>query len=116
MKKFLIVAAVLLGSSIYANTGVTLYRMKNALLVQEASKGNEEIVLVLLQIPSINPSAQDGSGRTALHYASERGLLALAQALMLRGTNSTIKDDAGETALSLARKAGQHEMEVLFGT
>ena len=120
MKKFLysLVLIFAVSSSYALNThvGVMLFRMKNVFLVQAAAQGNESVVLTLLSLPGTDPSTQDASGRTALHYATEKGLLALSQALLMSGTDPTIKDSAGETARSLAIKAGQHEIELLFGT
>lgn len=97
-----------------ANTGVTLYLIKDSLLVRAAANGNEALVLTLLELEA-DPSTQDRSGKTALHYTAERGLLALSQALLSSGADHTIKDDAGETPRSLAQKAGQHELELLLG-
>ncbi len=120
MKKFLyslvLFTVVACSYALSARVGVTLFLMKDTLLVQSAAQGNEPLVLTLLSLPGIDPSTQDASGKTALHYAAEKGLLALSQALLMSGTDSTIKDRAGETARSLAAKAGQHEIELLFGT
>ena len=118
MKKILLSLALITPLSasytLAANTGVTLYRIKDALLVRAAANGNEALVLTLLEL-GVDSSTQDRSGKTALHYSSERGLLALSQALLSSGADNTIKDDAGETARSLAQKAGQHELELLLG-
>ena len=119
MKKILysliLIAAVSGSYALNASTGVTLFHLRNALLVQAAAQGNESIVLTLLELPGVDPSAQDIIGRTALHYTAESGLLALSQALLIHGADWKTKDIAGATARSLAVKAGQHEIELLFG-
>ncbi len=115
MKKFLYGAlcALIITSTAFGNT-IMLYKFRNALLVDTASKGNDAAALALLSIPGTDPNTQDSSGKTPLHYTAQNGQLALSQALLLRGADPTIKDTSGETPSSLAYKRGQHEITLLL--
>jgi hypothetical protein len=60
-------------------------------------------VLYLCEQGGIDPNAQDASGRTALHYACQNNDLNGVKALMLKGANSTIRDNNGSTPLDVSR-------------
>lgn len=89
---------------------ITVYRLKNKLLVQAAAQGKERLALSLLTLPGIKPSAQDKAGKTALHYAAEKGLTDLAKALVTQGADLQRVDSQGNTASGLAEKAGHKEL------
>lgn len=93
---------------------ITVYYLKNPLLVQSASQNKDQTVLALLSLPNLDPNTRDSSGKTALHYAAQNGHLALTQALLLRGADPTIGDIHGETPRTLAKKANHDEIELLL--
>ena len=53
-------------------------------------------------------------GRTALHYAAINGSLASATRLLEGGADLTLRDNAGKTALDLARSRGKSEVVALL--
>ena len=54
-----------------------------------ARRGNEEIVKVLLDQPSVHVDAKDSSGKTALHLACSEGHRNVCQILLNFGANIT---------------------------
>ncbi len=69
-----------------------------------AFKGYDKIVAALLEA-KINADIQGKVyGRTALHYAVDRGNLETVKLLVAKGANVKIADKANKTALDLARE------------
>ncbi len=115
MKKVIYSAlcAFILTSSAFGSA-IKIYTFRNPLLLYTVSKGNDSAALALLSIRGTDPSTQDASGKTPLHYTAQSGRLALSQALLLRGADPTIEDNSGETPRSLAKKRGHDEIELLL--
>jgi ankyrin repeat protein len=53
--------------------------------------------------------AEDNSEKTALHYAAENGLVAMAQLLLEKGANVNVKDGLGNVDLDYALE-DKHEV------
>jgi ankyrin repeat protein len=94
-------------------TTLLLFRMKNVLLVRAVAESNVPQALALLQLPGINTATKDAQGKTALHYAAEKGLIDVVTALLAKGADKSITDNQGETASSLAQKAGHDDIALL---
>ncbi len=99
-------AGVLYSVTLYHVPTITVFRLKNELLIQAAAKGKEKLALTLLALPGINLSTKDKTGKTVLHHAAEKGLIDLTKALLARGADPKIGDSQGITASALAVKAG----------
>lgn len=70
-----------------------------------AQNKSAEALRVVGKLPGALLNYQDEAlGRTALHYAAEKGYTTLAEALVHKGADSSIRDGAGQTALDLARE------------
>jgi uncharacterized protein len=84
-------------------------------LMFAASKGFTPIVTALLArnaSPDLAPA--DGQGWTALMVASSNGHLDSVKALLEAGATPASRDEAGETALSLARQRGHRDVAELL--
>ena len=53
-------------------------------------------------------------GRTALHFASQRGHIDCVAVLLRAGSNPSIVDEEGNTAADLARENGHHDVADLI--
>ena len=124
MKKFLYgltlissisAVGVVYSVTLYHVPTITVFRMKDKLLIQAAAQGKEKLALTLVAFPGIQLSAKDKMGKTALHYAAEKGLLELSRALLAHGADPKIVDSEGNTPATLAEKAGHKEIEKLLG-
>ena len=78
-------------------------------LIVACNMGHLEVMHLLLQLGA-DPNAQDGSCRTALHWASKSGRLEVAQLLLKNGASQFAQDDNGEISLHLASRAGHLEL------
>lgn len=125
MKKLLVLSFTIAGSLFLANhamnqsspstnLGLLAFRMQNVWLIQAASRGDAKGVQIFIQLPGISVDFQDGKGRTALHYAAEKGLEGLAEALLNKGANRTITDSAGDTPLTLAEHNNHKDIVALL--
>lgn len=56
------------------NSGILLYRLRNAFLIQASSEGDEQLALALLSLPAINLSHRDKNGKTAYNLAHNNDL------------------------------------------
>ena len=67
-----------------------------------ARKGNEEIVKVLLDQPTVQVDAKDGSGKTALHLACSEGHVKICQVLLNYGADITTVSEEKMTPILCA--------------
>lgn len=65
----------------------------------------DKILGELLQKHALRPEAKDDSGRTPLHYSSEKGFQYLSRLLLERGLCPNDADAAGHTPLTLSVRA-----------
>jgi ankyrin repeat protein len=73
-------------------------------LTSAAYRGNQEVVALLLSQPGIKVDARDVDGYTSLMWAAEQGSLDLVDLLMKAGACPSLKNQRGETAISLAEQ------------
>jgi uncharacterized protein len=73
---------------------------ERALLIA-AKEGREDLVELLVDFKA-EVDGCDANTKTVLHWASEAGHLAVVQALLKAGANTTAKDNDGRTVLMLA--------------
>jgi ankyrin repeat protein len=73
-------------------------------LTSAAYQDNRDLVALLLAQRKININVQDVDGYTALMWASEHGSLDLVELLVSTGANPNLKNNRGETAISLAER------------
>ena len=78
-------------------------------LIMAVKKTNKKLASVLLT-HGADPSASNGNGWTALHWASERGSKDLVQMLLEAGADVNMANAIGETALTLASSSGHYEI------
>ncbi|XP_068755474.1 transient receptor potential cation channel subfamily A member 1-like [Montipora capricornis] len=67
-----------------------------------ARKGNEEIIKVLLDQPTVQVDAKDGSGKTALHLACSEGHVKICQILLNYGADITTVSEEKMTPILCA--------------
>ncbi len=90
-----------------------MMRMRNAWFVQSVAKSKITTATTLLSF-GINVNFQDGTGRTALHYAAVNDLYDLAEILLNMGADTSIEDNEENTAFMLAQKAGRSRVALLI--
>lgn len=71
-------------------------------LVQAAAQGDVQTVRALLKARTADVNAKEADGATALHYAANRGDLAVVEALLAAGADVKATNRYGVTALALA--------------
>ena len=98
-----------------AQSALLIMRMKDAWLVQSAAESNVDRAMTLLSLPKINVDFQDGTGRTALHYAAINDLYDLAETLLGMEADTSIEDNEGDTAQTLAQKEHHSKVAKLIG-
>jgi ankyrin repeat protein len=74
----------------------------------------EALGTLLSRGTDVNTCAEDGTGKTALHVAAERGELAVARLLLERGAAAEARDAAGLTPLMWAARTGHDACVVLL--
>ncbi|CAI8053946.1 Kinase D-interacting substrate of 220 kDa [Geodia barretti] len=83
----------------------------NALLLAIKIHGTDTVVEALLD--HMDPSyldIQDSYGETALMYACKKKNLKLVKKILSMGANSTISNNNGDTAVTIANELGQEQM------
>lgn len=73
-------------------------------------------IVSLLVSHGADPNRRGEKGRTALHYAAEKGHSSRVKTLLARGADPRIRDDAGETALDAAMKSGDAAATALLNS
>ena len=71
-----------------------------------AADGEEAVVGALLTKCDVN--RRSGGGMTALHWAALAGQSRIVYQLLRSGAAPDVRDDAGQTALDIARRLGMH--------
>ena len=89
-------------------------RLRNAAFVQSVAQSNINRTLTLLSLGTININFQDGTGRTGLHYAARNNIYNLTEMLFHMGADPAIKDNAGDTAGTLAQKEGLRDLALFL--
>lgn len=72
--------------------------------------GNVDTARLFLAYEAVDPDIVDGTGRTALHIAIERGNLEAVLLVLRFDPNPSITNAAGQTPFELAQAAGHEEM------
>lgn len=75
-------------------------------LAQAVAAGDLTAVRALLKPGAANVNAKEADGSTALHYAADRGDLAIVEALLTAGADAKVANRYGVTPLSLACVSG----------
>ena len=97
-----------------ANPNIQTAGDGNTALMEAASYGYEKGVQVLLNAAAdINIQISFG---TALHYAAERGHLAVSKMLLASGARASLTDSNGDTPLNVALSYGHHKVCELLRT
>jgi hypothetical protein len=76
------------------------------LLIRAAKQGDEEMLNMLMDRRA-DPDSADAEGATALMYAARTRCLPCVVTLLKRGADVRRKDNSGDTALDMARRAGK---------
>lgn len=93
-----------------AGVGLTVFLMAKA-LTKYTADGNLDMALSKARdLPKFLLNYKDARGRTALHYAAERGYVDLARTLITRGAKYDIPDNEGNTPLMLAEREKHQEI------
>lgn len=120
MKRQLLLFICFLGitgsNAVHASIALTLWHMRNLLPSYYAMQGDEQLAVKTAQLPAVTVNVKGIDGRTALHWAAQKGYAELAQALLAKGADTTIKDDAGETPLEVAQNNDQAVIASLLNT
>ncbi|KFO71006.1 Ankyrin repeat domain-containing protein 22 [Cuculus canorus] len=83
------------------------------LLMVSKTKQNENLIKMLLRA-GVDVNATDFSGSTALHYACEMRNQAVVPLLLEAHADTSIKNQAGETPLDIARRLQFHNIESML--
>lgn len=94
--------------------GFTLFRMRNLLPSYYAMHDNQALAIKIAQLPGIDVNVKGIDGRTALHWAAQKGFVELAEALLAKGATTTIKDNEGQTPLDIAQSNHQEVIASLL--
>ena len=70
--------------------------------------GEVEVARYLLNL-GVDPEAGNRTGMNALHWAANRGQLAVVELLLSRGVSTDVLNSFGGTALATARWSAEHE-------
>lgn len=95
-------------------SGLILYRLKDRLPSYFARVGKEKLAIIASQLPHVDVNFQDTEGKTALHYAAEKGYRDLIATLLSEKADTTIQDKNGKTPLMLAQESEQILAESLL--
>lgn len=74
-------------------------------LQQACSESSMETLQFLLGVPGVDINKQSSSGKTALHYAAERGDSEVVSELILKDANIGVKNNKNETPLDSIKYA-----------
>jgi ankyrin repeat protein len=86
-----------------------------ALLMQAATRGQDEVMEILLERQDINPDSQDDNGRTALSWAADRGHGEIVRQLLATArVNVNSKDTQHRTPLMWAAREGREDVVKLL--
>lgn len=77
-------------------------------------RGDVAVCSALLALGSTDVSERDATGNCALHFAADRGLVALARLLLDRGADLHAEDALGNTPLMLAELCDHADMVQLL--
>ncbi len=80
------------------------HRVYGPALVAAASRGNEQVVALLLEQPNIKVDIRDVDGQTALMLAAKHGSTRIVDMLLEAGANPIAKNRHGQTAASIAQR------------
>jgi ankyrin repeat protein len=80
-----------------------------------SQKGHQDVVELLLSKNADVNAEEDVRRETALHLAAYYGHFAVARLLINADADRTIQNKDDETPLSLARREGHQDIEVLLG-
>jgi ankyrin repeat protein len=91
------------------NAGINIQDSMGQTALHLAAQNRHEAVVQLLLKKGADPDIQDKYTWTALHYATWRGYVQVAQEL-IRKTNQKLQDRLGQQALHLAAERGDEEI------
>ncbi|MBA3954066.1 ankyrin repeat domain-containing protein [Candidatus Dependentiae bacterium] len=75
-------------------------------LLAASEKGHTDMVELLLNVPGVNPNAQDKAGQTALIYACNLGHNSIVKLLIEKKANLNLQDKLGFSPLIVAIEKG----------
>lgn len=89
-----------------------------SLMALAVSRGNDDMVRVVLESPKFTPdTVLDEKRTTTLHYAADRGQTRIVETLLHVGASINLPNSLGESPLSLASKYGHESVvQVLLST